>query len=70
MQNIGSMDRIVRGILSLVILIIEYVTDVARFELLFFGLAVFGIITSSFGWCPCYKIMGVSTCVVNLTEEE
>jgi hypothetical protein len=48
----------------------EYTTDLARFEFVFLGIAAFGIFTSSFGWCPCYKIMGLSTCLVDFDEDE
>tara|TARA_B100001250_G_C19277599_1_gene561897 strand:+ start:16 stop:228 length:213 start_codon:yes stop_codon:yes gene_type:complete len=70
LNNIGGNDRIYRAIASVILLCIEYLTDVARFEYIFFGIAIFGIFTSSFGFCPFYKIVGVSTCQVELNEEE
>ena len=70
MKNIGGTDRIYRALASIVLLFLEYATEIARFEFIFLGIAIFGIFTSSFGFCPFYKIVGVSTCQVDLNEEE
>jgi len=70
LQNIGNTDRGLRAIAGLALIATEYLTNVARFEFVFLGIAIFGIFTSTFGWCPFYKIMGVSTCQLELGGEE
>lgn len=60
MKNVGNLDRIIRIIIGLGILSLLFVLDG---NAKFFGLiGIVPIATSALGFCPLYKLIGISTC--------
>lgn len=59
-HNLGSVDRIIRIIIGLVLLsLIFYLDSGARW----FGLiGLIPLVTAIIGFCPLYKIFGLSSC--------
>ncbi|AQT46150.1 MULTISPECIES: YgaP family membrane protein [Bartonella] len=59
-QNLGSVDRIIRIIIGVVLLSLIFILDSgARW----FGLiGLIPLITAIIGFCPLYKIFGLSSC--------
>lgn len=64
-KNMGTLDRILRVIAS-VILTILYFTDIitGTIGLIVFVFACVMFLTSIIGNCPPYTIMGINTCKV------
>lgn len=58
--NEGSLDRIIRVILGLIILSLWFVLQGNAKYLALIGLIP--ILTSFTGWCPLYSIFGLNTC--------
>lgn len=63
--NVGSTDKIVRLVLALVAVGFAFVTGIS--SLLGIVLAVVGVVlavTAFTGFCPIYRVFGISTCPV------
>ncbi len=64
--NMGSIDRIIRGIVGVVLLLLPFVSGFgAGSALLTWGAVVIGAIlalTAVFGFCPLYRLVGMNTC--------
>ncbi len=59
-QNVGSIDRIIRVVVGLAVLSLVFVGPQTWWGLL--GLVPLG--TALIGWCPPYSILGINTCSV------
>ncbi|MCO4758943.1 MAG: DUF2892 domain-containing protein [Oceanospirillaceae bacterium] len=57
-KNIGSLDKAIRVLVGLVLLALVFVGPQSVWG--WVGLPV--ILIALFGWCPLYKVLGVSTC--------
>lgn len=65
--NIGTIDRILRAALGLILLYLAFFSGIALFdaELYKYGAAVIGIVmlaTSTLKLCPIYSLLGLKTC--------
>ena len=63
--NVGSTDRIVRVVLALAALVFAFVTGID--SALGIVLLVVGVVLSATaltGFCPIYRVLGMSTCPV------
>ncbi|SIS75962.1 Protein of unknown function [Roseivivax lentus] len=65
--NVGTIDRIARGILGLVLLYLAFLSGVPAFEagLLKWIAALVGLVmlgTAAMRSCPLYTMLGMSTC--------
>ena len=58
-QNIGTVDRLIRVILGLVI-----ITAGLYFESWWGLVGLLPIFTALIGWCGLYKVLGISTCKI------
>ena len=66
-KNVGTIDRVARGLLGLVLLWLAFFSGVAAFDagLLKWIAALVGVVmlaTSALSSCPLYSMPGVSTC--------
>ena len=62
-SNVGSLDRILRIIIGIVLAVLYLkgtVTGGAGVALLVVGLVL--IVTALIKWCPIWKVLGVNTC--------
>lgn len=59
--NIGVLDRILRLSAGLCVVLFDYISNSA-WEIVFLIFGVWTVTTSVFGWCPFYRVLGVSTC--------
>ena len=57
-SNIGTVDKSIRILIGLVLLALVFVGP--QTALGWIGLPV--ILIALFGWCPLYKVLGISTC--------
>jgi hypothetical protein len=65
-MNLGFNDRVIRLISGLGLVTFDYLASANwEFILLLFG--AWGVLTSAFGFCPFYRIMGHTTCPTNFT---
>lgn len=67
--NIGTIDRVLRLVLGIVLLVAPFVTGMAIFEAgpvtvisVIAGVVIVG--TSAVKFCPLYRIFGIRTCKV------
>ncbi len=65
-RNMGNADRIIRLVLSVVIVIFSFVLEL--YPLIIVSvLLIFTVVTS---FCGIYKLFGLSTCKTNLEEKK
>lgn len=61
-QNMGSIDRIIRLILVVLVAILYFTGQLTGTAALILGIvAVIFLLTSIFGLCPAYLVFGLST---------
>ena len=63
-RNVGSVDRGLRGIVGLALLLVFFLAPPANMYM-YYGALVVGIVmlaTAALGWCPPYAIFGIKTC--------
>lgn len=65
--NVGTIDRILRAALGIVLLYLAFFSGIALFDaaLFKFGAAVIGVVmlaTSTLKLCPIYSVLGLKTC--------
>lgn len=67
--NVGSVDRVIRIALGLVLIALPYLLDiawwtnpVARWASIVVGLVL--VATAVFRFCPLYRLLGMNTCQV------
>ena len=68
-MNIGIFDRVIRLFTGFGIVLFDYLAN-SNWELLFFLFGLWSVATSVFGWCPFYKVAGVSTCPTSFKNPE
>jgi len=57
-KNIGSIDKALRVLVGLVLIALVFVGP----QTVWGWIGVPVILIALFGWCPLYKVLGVSTC--------
>lgn len=58
-SNVGSVDKIVRYIIGIILLLLLFIL---KGNARYWGLlGLIPILTAAFGFCPLYKIFGIST---------
>ena len=57
MKNVGSVDRVIRLVLGLVIIGVGY-----YYQSWWGAIGIVPIFTALVGWCPAYLPFGISTC--------
>lgn len=63
-RNVGTVDRGLRGIVGVALLLVFFLAPPANVYL-YYGALVVGIVmlaTAALGWCPPYAIFGIKTC--------
>ncbi|PUB17473.1 YgaP family membrane protein [Yoonia sediminilitoris] len=65
--NVGTIDRIFRLILGIVLLALPFVSGLAVFDsttatVLSVGVGIVMLATSTMRFCPLYRILGIQTC--------
>ncbi|MAM36888.1 MAG: hypothetical protein CL988_06990 [Euryarchaeota archaeon] len=62
-MNLSLNDRIIRVLSGLVMVIVEYASNL-DWDFILLVLGLWGILTSAFGFCPFYKLIGHTTCPI------
>ncbi|MAE79201.1 MAG: DUF2892 domain-containing protein [Candidatus Poseidoniales archaeon] len=62
-MNLSLNDRIIRVLSGLVMVIVEYASNL-NWDFILLVLGLWGILTSAFGFCPFYKLIGHTTCPI------
>ena len=63
-HNVGSVDRGIRGLIGVALLLVFFLAPPANVYLSW-GALVVGIVmiaTAALSWCPPYAIFGINTC--------
>ncbi|MHB1015521.1 MAG: YgaP family membrane protein [Desulfurivibrionaceae bacterium] len=61
-QNMGTMDRIIRTSLALVVAILYFTDNLSGLAAIVLGIfAVVFLLTSLVGFCPLYTVLGIKT---------
>jgi DUF2892 family protein len=66
-MNVGKIDRILRVIIGLALLLAPFVTSLSIFNsaAMTYGAAIVGLVliaTAIFSFCPLYRLLGIRTC--------
>lgn len=61
-SNTGKVDRGIRLVGGAVLLILGLGPLSGLWATLAFGAGALGLVTGLLGWCPAYRVVGVSTC--------
>ena len=64
-MNVGFADRLARLMGGLGLLAVDFLAS-SEWELFLLGFGIWGVLTSTFGWCPFYKLTGVNTCPIDV----
>lgn len=62
--NIGSLDRIVRVVIGVALLVWFFVDNGSGFWHYAKLIGIVPLLTAAMGTCPLYSILGVNTCAV------
>ena len=57
-KNVGSIDRIARIVLGLVLISLVFVGPQTPWG----WIGVVPLLTALVGWCPAYRLLGIRTC--------
>ena len=60
-QNEGPMDRIIRAIIGLILLLVAYYVLTGILSIIVYVLAAIAIGTAATGFCGLYKLLNIST---------
>lgn len=61
-KNMGTVDRIIRTLLALLVIVLYLTGDISGLAAIVLGLiSVIFLVTSFTGFCPMYKMINVST---------
>lgn len=68
-KNMGKTDKMIRllaAVLLAVAVILELIPEPYNF--IGFGISLILLLTSTFNFCPLYKVLGKSTCEIDSKE--
>lgn len=61
-QNLGTIDRVIRTVLALVVAILYFTDNLSGLAAIVLGIfAVVFLLTSMVGYCPLYTVLGIKT---------
>jgi hypothetical protein len=61
-KNMGMIDRLLRTALAIVVAVLYFTNEITGTAAIILGvIAVIFLATSSVGFCPVYKLLGIST---------
>lgn len=61
-RNVGSFDRIIRGILGALALVGLFLVKGTALQIVLGIVGIVLILTAIFGLCPLYSLLGINTC--------
>ena len=61
MKNVGILDRIIRGVLGVILFYLGAVVFTGALSVTAYVLAVVMLATAAIGFCPLYKLLGINT---------
>ena len=61
--NLSITDRLVRVSAGLGMVVVDYAASI-DWDIILLVVGCWGVLTSAFGFCPFYKLMGHSTCPI------
>lgn len=67
-MNLSGFDRAVRMFTGLGLVTFDYLAN-ADWEIAFFVLGTWTVLTSTFGWCPFYRVLGINTCPTVISND-
>jgi hypothetical protein len=59
-KNMGTIDRVARIVIGLVLIALVFVGPQTPWG----WIGVIPLVTALIGWCPAYRLVGLSTCPV------
>ena len=66
-MNLSNADRGIRLVSGASLLTFDYLAS-SSWEIVFLVLGLWGLVSSVFGFCPFYSIMGFNTCPAKLSQ--
>ena len=68
-MNLSNLDRSIRLFSGASILTFDYLAS-SSWEIVFLILGLWGLVSSVFGFCPFYSIMGINTCPTHISQQQ
>jgi|TARA_B110000196_G_C21131564_1_gene658734 hypothetical protein len=66
-MNLGTGDRIIRLIGGFGFVMLDYFSN-AQWEMILLFIGLWSVLTSAFGYCPFYRLTGISTCPTSIQD--
>ena len=63
MKNVGGLERILRALFGSSLVLLDFFATL-QLEIVFLILGLWGVLTSTFGYCPFNGLMGRNTCAI------
>lgn len=63
-RNESSLDRIIRAVVGIVALVLAFTTLTGVVQVIALVVGVILLFTAAVGFCPLYRVFGISTCPV------
>lgn len=61
MQNVGTIDRVLRVVVGVVLLAMVFVGP----QTMWGWIGIVPLVTALVGFCPAYRLLGLSTCPIS-----
>jgi hypothetical protein len=61
-KNVGTIDKVIRIILGIVLMIVAFTTASTVLKVVLFIIGLVALVTALSGFCLLYKLLGVNTC--------
>ncbi|ROL60454.1 DUF2892 domain-containing protein [Bacteroidetes/Chlorobi group bacterium ChocPot_Mid] len=70
-KNMGSIDKIIRIVVALLIIVLFFAKILSgTVAIILLVISLIFILTSIVGFCPLYRIFGLTTCKTKATNNE
>ncbi len=60
-QNDGEVDRIIRGVVGVILLLVAYSSMTGTWQIVLYVLGGIAVMTGITGFCLIYKLLGITT---------
>jgi len=67
MKNVGGSERIARAMFGSSFVLLDFFATI-QLEFVFLVLGLWGVLTSTFGYCPFNGLLGRNTCAIQYND--
>ena len=67
MKNVGGLERILRAVFGSSLVLLDFFATI-QIEIVFLIIGLWGVLTSTLGYCPFNGLMGRNTCAIHYED--